>query len=404
VRIKSEFREALVSTTVELHKYVDQHPEIRARLHEVFEDLVLAGTCIWRLDGGRGSRVFHLDEFVCRRNSEGGLIALCIKEPVMRAESEDRVRALIPNEQQTADLFTMLVKDEDGWEVFQEVCGKEVPGSRGRYTDATNPFIDCTFRHVSREHYGRSYVESLIGDLRTADGLSQAIVEGAAASARLIPLLSPTSVIKPAELARQRNGEPIVGETTDISFLTVGKAQDFGVAASVLDKVERRLELAFLMNTAVQRDAERVTAREIETMVNELNDSIGGLYSKLTSSIQAPLARRVLAIMRDEDLLADLPLEYVHIAVVAGLDNVGRGRDLQGIQAAVGTAANLVGIEQAAMYLNTRELLMRAFSDVGVDARGIIKTEEQLQQEQEAAQEQQMQLIAAQQQQTQPPQ
>ena len=44
--------------------------------------------------------------------------------------------------------------------------------------------------------------------------------------------------------------------------MQVGKT-DFSIAQTIIQRIEARLEYAFLMARSVQRDAERVTAAEI---------------------------------------------------------------------------------------------------------------------------------------------
>jgi hypothetical protein len=44
---------------------------------------------------------------------------------------------------------------------------------------------------VDSESYGRSFVDEVIGDLKSLEGLSQALVESAAASAKMVFLVKP---------------------------------------------------------------------------------------------------------------------------------------------------------------------------------------------------------------------
>ena len=46
------------------------------------------------------------------------------------------------------------------------------------------------------------------------------------------------------------------------------------------------------MARSVQRDAERVTAAEVNLMAQELENSLGGIYSILTQEFQLPYLRR----------------------------------------------------------------------------------------------------------------
>ena len=51
------------------------------------------------------------------------------------------------------------------------------------------------------EDYGRGRVEEFIGDLRSLNGLSQSLVEGASVASKVIFLVSPSATTKPGTLA-----------------------------------------------------------------------------------------------------------------------------------------------------------------------------------------------------------
>lgn len=63
------------------------------------------------------------------------------------------------------------------------------------------------------------------------------------------------------------------------------------------DAIESRLSYAFMLNSAVQRSGERVTAEEIRYVANELEDTLGGIYSILSQELQLPLANTLLNIL-----------------------------------------------------------------------------------------------------------
>ena len=68
------------------------------------------------------------------------------------------------------------------------------------------------------------------------------------------------------------------------------KFNDFRVAQESAQKIEERLAAAFLLNSSVQRDAERVTAEEVRFMAQELESTLGGVYSVLSQEFQLPLS------------------------------------------------------------------------------------------------------------------
>ena len=65
-------------------------------------------------------------------------------------------------------------------------------------------------------------------------------------------------------------------------MLQTDKQYDLRVVVDAIQRFEERMSFAFLLNAAVQRDAERVTAQEIRYMANELETALGGVYSLLS--------------------------------------------------------------------------------------------------------------------------
>src|SRR5690554_6075142 len=85
------------------------------------------------------------------------------------------------------ELFTWIKRDgTDKFKVHQEVNKTKVPGSEGSYKASECPWIPLRLVRIDGEDYGRSYVEEYFGDLRSLEGLSQAIVEGSAAAAKVL--------------------------------------------------------------------------------------------------------------------------------------------------------------------------------------------------------------------------
>ena len=116
---------------------------------------------------------------------------------------------------------------------------------------------------VSGEDFGRSFVEQYLGDLRSLEGLTRAIVEGSSASSKVLFLVSPNGTTRASTLAQSPNGAIVEGSSNDVSVLQVNKLGDFRIAYDTMQRIEQRLEHPFLLNASVQRQAERVTAEEL---------------------------------------------------------------------------------------------------------------------------------------------
>ena len=119
---------------------------------------------------------------------------------------DDETRALLtdPVDRNTKDydLYTCVKLKDKKWEVYQEVQGITIPGSYGSFQKDRCPFIPLRFSRVDGEDYGRGFVEEYIGDLRSLEALSQAIVEGSAASAKVLFLVRPNGTTKAKNLAQ----------------------------------------------------------------------------------------------------------------------------------------------------------------------------------------------------------
>jgi hypothetical protein len=120
--------------------------------------------------------------------------------------------------------------------------------------------------------------------------LSEALAKGMSIMADVKFLLRPGSVIDIDEIATAPPGEWLYGEEKDIYVLQLSKYADFKPIAEVLQEYKRRVGQAFLMNSATTRDKERVTAYEIRSNAQELETSLGGVYSLLSQTLQVPLA------------------------------------------------------------------------------------------------------------------
>ena len=90
-------------------------------------------------------------------------------------------------------------------------------------------------------------------------------------------------------LGESPNGAIIEGSANDVSVLQVNKFADFRIAYDTMNRIETRLQLAFLLNSSIQRNAERVTASEIRFMAEDLEQALGGIYSILSQEFQLPL-------------------------------------------------------------------------------------------------------------------
>ena len=251
------------------------------------------------------------------------------------------------------------------------------------------PWLTLRFNVVDGEDYGRSRIEEYLGDLKSLEALSKAIVEGSAAAAKVIFLVSPSATTKPNQLAQASSGAIIQGRPDDVGVIQVGKTADFKTAYDMIGMLTQRLSEAFLVMAV--RQSERTTAEEIRATQQELNEQLGGIFGNLTTELLSPYLNRKIHILQRAKMLPTLPKGLVFPTVVAGLEGVARGQDREALMLFLTTIAQTLGPEAVSQYMNVDEAIKRLAASAGIDYLGLVKDSEQLAQEQKAAQEQQQQ-------------
>jgi hypothetical protein len=241
---------------------------------------------------------------------------------------------------------------------------------------------------VEGEDYGRGYVEEYLGDLISLEGLSKAIVEGSAVAARVIYLLNPNGLTKLDSFRKAENGDVIIGKEGDVKAVQSEKQADLTIASNAAKEIQNRLSQAFLMNSSVQRQAERVTAEEVRFMASELEDALGGVYSILAQEFQFPFVVREIDRMTKAKKLPALPKGVVKPVIITGLEALGRGHDLQKYTTFLQVLQPL-GPEIIAQYLKPQGFISHVASALSIDPDDIVKTEDEMAAEKQQAMQQQ---------------
>ncbi|AET72544.1 head to tail connector, partial [Synechococcus phage S-CBP42] len=251
---------------------------------------------------------------------------------------------------QQAEVYT-CVRLKDGQHKWHQECeGKVIPGSQSSSPLKYTPWLPLRFNVVDGESYGRGRVEEFIGDLQSLESLMKSLVEGSAAAAKVVFLVSPSATTKPQSLALAQNGAIIQGRPDDVGVVQVGKTADFRTVQEMVNSLTQRLSDAFLVLSV--RQSERTTATEVQAIQQELNEQLGGIYSNLTIELLLPYLNRKLHSLRRQKAIPDLPKGLVMPTVVAGLYGVGRGQDRQALVEFIGTIAQSIGPEAVMQYIN----------------------------------------------------
>lgn len=386
----------------------------RVQLHVAMKHLVVTGNVLVYA-GKRSLKVYPLDRYVVSRDGDGNVLEIITKESVSRSLLPKQFRQMLtpmrdanaPGEDgpkfgttlgaeiDEAVVYTWARLEDGQWKWHQEADGLILPGSDSSSPKTNSPWIPLRFNVCSGEDYGRGRVEEFIGDLKSLEALMQALVEGSAAAAKVVFLVSPSATTKPQSLARAANGAIIQGRPDDVGVVQVGKTADFKTVLEMISNLTQRLADAFLVLNV--RQSERTTALEISAVQQELNEQLGGIYGNLTTELLQPYLLRKLAILQRSKAVPTLPKGLVSPVVVAGLNGIGRGQDRQALMEFVTTVAQGMGPEVMMQYINPTEFLKRLAAASGIDSLNLIKDDETLAREkQEAEQKMMMQQMMSQ--------
>ena len=371
----------------------------RVVLHQALKHLIVSGNALIFM-GKDGLKHYPLNRYVVERDGNGNVIEIITKEMVSRKVLG--IAPPTPNDEVNSDseygageddaeVYTCVKMDESSgsWRWHQEVDDMILAGSQSTAPKNASPWLVLRFNTVDGEDYGRGRVEEFLGDLRSLNGLSQALVEGSSVASKVIFLVSPSSTTKPGTLAKAGNGAIIQGRPEDVGVVQVGKTADFATAAQMSATIEKRILEAFLVMNI--RNAERVTAEEVRLTQLELEQSLGGIFSLLTVEFLVPYLNRTLLILQRSNQIPRLPKDVVRPKIVAGINSLGRGQDNEALTRFLSTIAQTLGPESLTQFIDPSEAIKRLAAAQGIDVLNLVRTNEQLEQLKQEVQGQQAQ-------------
>ena len=366
----------------------------RVVIHQALKHLVVAGNALIFM-GKEGLKLYPLNRFVVDRDGNGNVIEIVTKEKIAKKLLADVVKDYSPvNEEgednDDCDVYTHIRRDNNRFVWHQEVFDKIIPGSQSKAPLNTTPWLHLRFNTVDGEAYGRGRVEEFVGDLKSLEALSQALVEGSAAAAKVVFVVAPSSTTKPQTLAAAGNGAIVQGRPDDIGVVQVGKTADFATAYNMMQQLEKRLSEAFLILNV--RQSERTTAEEVRMTQMELEQQLGGLFSLLTVEFLVPYLNRKLSVFQKNGQIPKLPQKIVKPTIVAGVNALGRGQDREALGQFLTTIAQTMGPEALGQFINPEEVIKRLAASQGIDVLNLVRSMQDVQGEQQAMQQQQMAL------------
>lgn len=389
--VNADLDRALVQLEQDLMKQVEREA-LRVPVFEAIKSLIIGGNSLLRRVP-TGLKAYRMHSYVVSRDFSGNVKEVIARESVDRNTLDEELRNLLSSngnsESSTTPvtLFNRAILLNGQWYEYQTLNDIIVPDSLEILGEGEpTTFIPLRWTSINGESYGRGLVEQYLGDFRTVEALRQLFLEGSAAQSKIVFGVKSGSTLEIVDLQEAGMGDVIEGDLeNDVTVLRVDKASDFSLALQLSQDITTALEQAFLAASSAARDSERTTATEIRYMAADLEKSLGGVYSILSLELQRPLASMLIKASG-----ADIKSLGVDIAIVTGIEALGRNVELDKLRQLNGMMQELGDPQLLLSRMNIGEYIKRIINAIALDETGLIKTEEQLKQEQQAAQQQAM--------------
>lgn len=382
-----------------------------SRLHRALSLAVVTGNALLYRDAARQRfLVWNLHSYVLRRDAFGDIDEIILKQKVrfgnLPTDVQEHYRAqksTPPKPEDNVDLYTEIVydrKDVPIAVITQSIDGASV-GEPSVYPEHLCPYIAIAWNVPIGEHYGRGYVEDYAGDFTKFSLMAEQLALYELESLDLLNLVDESAGGAIDDYQNANLGDYVPGRVGAITAYERGDYNKIAAIRNGQEAVEMRLSRAF-MYTGQQRDAERVTAEEVRTLASEAETLLGGAYSVLAETVQAPLAYLCMYEVAKESESAELTYEIISKAlrpqIVTGIPALTQASETQNLMRATEEAAAVVpALAEISQRFDTEKVIEMIFNNNSVPLERLSKSVEQLQEEAEM-QQMQEQMLAQQQQ------
>lgn len=360
--------------------------------------IVSGNVCIVRKD--KATRVFGLDNFVVQRTGDGRVLRAVIREHTVLAALPERIREAILTSKgytvtdqnvksvysKSVALYTRLLgmyRGKTFGYVVQEFAD-DIPTTPEKwYPEGTVPYIFPTWTLMEGAHYGRGYVEVYASAFRILAELQGASAEYAMHMMHFVYVASALSGTQSDDLSVAERAEVVRADPDSVVQLELPNSTKLTQVDAKLEALIARLQKAF-MYTGNTRNAERVTAYELQRDAQEAEAMLGGVYSHLSAEIQLPLAKLLLQEVASE-LTEGILSKHIQPVIITGLASIGAAGDLQKLLLSAQQMTALAPMIQLDKRINPQLVTDFVYAANGFDVSRIFFTEDEQRANDEAA-------------------
>ncbi len=383
--IKEQLSIDVVEDEILIQKEIETN-HWRATTNEVITHLLITGNVCEQILPDNSIRTFALDEYVVIRDMVGEVLELITCESYTVDTLPDDLRELanvgergqpstganVNNEDYKLYTHIILNTERGMYEATQSLGHKKIPNSEQEFDLGYLPYNILFYDIVSGESYGRGLAERVISDLQAVDLLQQAVLEGAGLASRLVYLVSPSaSADTRKKLSSAKNGDVITGTEDDIHILQAENRQNLEVLVTEIQRKEQSIGKVFLNSADSVRRSERTTAEEVRLLRSELENGLGGFFTRLSDEMLLPRVRWLIRRMRIQGQISQSPFEP---EILTGVEALSREQDLQSAQLAIQSLQSLP--PEMLEYINPVVLLGEVFR--GLNLPNALRTQDEV--------------------------
>lgn len=359
---------------------------------------IVSGEClVLRADGNLV--VWNRHSYAIRRDPFGRVWKIIVKQTFdVKALPEMFAKQLTPQEAQgeRVDVYSQVEYANSPVEgaariatITHTLGERELPGLTQVFPEHLCPLFVASWTVQDGEHYARGLVENFSGDFARLSSLSHNLTMYEIDSLTALRLVSPeagSSIDDYREAVTGSYVPGVAGGGPAIVAYDPGDYNKINAVNSSIAAISQRLAQAFMYG-GMQRDSERTTATEVSLVAKEADQALGGAYSQLAQTLQAPLAYLTLAELGD-DITMGLIGEHFKPDIVTGVQALARSADTQKILELAQLSQTIPILTQVDQTLDAGKILAKIASNSGVDLDELRKSAQQLQAEAQAAQQQ----------------
>ena len=387
-------RSVLVSGEQDALRVMDQLA-VRPKLHEAIRSLIVVGNSLLDLSDKDSPRVVGIRHYVVKRSISGKPQEILHRERVLYNELEDKVQAKVPmhghGEQAYVEYIRWFQRVGKQWKLSVSVNGIDLGEEFGHAWNLDRfPIYPLTWDLADEHDYGTGLVEDYAGDFGTLSTLSESEIKAAILISDFRWLANPAGIGDIEEFKRSQTGDVIPGVSNDLSLIAHVNSNALQQLSFSIERVINRIGRAFLLGSAITRDAERVTAEEIRMQANELETSLGGVYSRLAVDMQLPLAVWLMAQI-------DVTIQGSQFvpSIVTGLAALSRNAEAQQLTLFMSSLANMGVLPPMILdRIKLTAVISTMASAYGINPSEYVYSEEEVAAAQEAQQAQQQEMNA----------